>query len=189
MDPMLAALARYRPTVAAGVARRWLDGADLQDATLFAYAAPDRWRGRRADGSEIIVTGSVWWTRRGPDEAWIREGDARGRTPHHSGYVRDMLFPGRLQVLTDRRTILAYTQARPDGSVHLLLEALEPEPLRLAVDVAAAGYLTRLEAMAPGGRRVALMEMVADVTADLDPAIFDPAFHWDPPPPPWAREA
>jgi hypothetical protein len=189
MDPMLAALARYRPTVAAGVARRWLDGSDLQDTTLFAYAAPDRWRVRRADGSELVVTGAVWWTRRGPDEAWIREADAHGRTPHHSGYVRDMLFPGRLQVLTDRRTTLVHTQARSDGSLHLLLEALEPEPLRLVVDVAAAGHLTRVEAMASDGRRVALMELVADVAADLSPAIFDPAFHWDPPPPPWPREA
>jgi hypothetical protein len=48
MDPMLAALARYRPTVAAGVARRWLDGSDPQDTSLFAYAALDRWRVRRA---------------------------------------------------------------------------------------------------------------------------------------------
>jgi hypothetical protein len=69
-----------------------------------------------------------------------------------------MLFPRRLKVLTDRRTTLAYTHARPDGSLHLLLEALEPEPIRVVVDVAAAGYLTRLEAMAPGGRRVALGE-------------------------------
>jgi hypothetical protein len=183
MDPMLAAVARYRPTVAAGVARRWLDGSDRPDATVFGYAAPNRWRVRRVDGSELVVTGSVWWTRPGPNEAWIRDEDERGRPPHHSGYVRDMLFPGRLQVLTDRRTTLAYTRARPDGSRHLLLEALEPESLRLAVDVAAAGYLTRVEAMAPGGRRVALMEMVADVATDLDPAIFDPAFHWNPPPP------
>jgi hypothetical protein len=182
MDPMLAALARYRPTVAAGAARRWLDGPDVNDAAQFVYAAPDRWRVRRVDGSELVVTGSVWWSRRGPDEAWIRHEDEHGRTPHHSGYVRDMLFPGRLQLLTDRRTTLAYTQARPDGSLHLLLEAVEPEPLRLALDVAAAGYLTRVEATAPGDRRVALIEMVADVAADPDPAIFDPAFHWHPSP-------
>ncbi len=125
----------------------------------------------------------MWWTRRGPDEAWLRDEDEHGRTPHHSGYVRDMLYPGRLQVLTDRRTTLAHTQARPDGSLHLLLETQEPRPLRLALDVAAAGYLPRVEAVAPGGRRVALMEMVADVTTDPDPAMFDPAFHWDPPPP------
>jgi hypothetical protein len=62
-----------------------------------------------------------------------------------------MLFPGRPQVLTDRHTTLAYTRARPDRSLHLLLEALEPQPLRLAVDVAAAGHPTRLEATAPGG--------------------------------------
>jgi hypothetical protein len=189
MDPMLAALARYRPTVATGVARRQLDGADSQDATAFVYAAPDRWRVRRADGSELVVTGSVWWTRRGPDEAWTREEDAHGRTVHHSGYVQDMLFPGRLQVLTDPRTTLAYAQARPDGSLQLLLEVVEPEPLRLALEVAAAGYITHVEAVTPGGRRVALMEMAADVTAGLDPAIFDPAFRWDPPPPPWPRDA
>jgi len=27
------------------------------------------------------------------------------------------------------------------------------------------------------------MEMVADVAADLDPAVFDPALPWAPPPP------
>jgi hypothetical protein len=78
---MLAALARYRPTVAAGAARRWLDGSDRPDATFFGYAAPDRWRVRRVDGSELVVTGSVWWTRPRPDEAWTRHEDEHGRTP------------------------------------------------------------------------------------------------------------
>jgi hypothetical protein len=181
VDPFLASLSRYRPTRAEGTARRWLDGSDAHDMTVFAYAAPDRWRIRRADGSELVVTGPRWWTRSGPDEVWTHEEDPHGGTVHHSGYVQDLLFPGRMRVLTDHRTSLAYTQTRPDGSVHLLLDASEPEPLRLAVDVAAAGYLTRVEATAPGGRRVGLMEMVADVEADLDPAIFDPACSWNPP--------
>ena len=185
MDPMLAALVRYRPRVAAGSARRWLQGPEVRDATQFVYVAPDRWRVRRADGTELVAVGPVWWKRLGPDESWIRHEDERGRAPHHSGYVRDMLFPGRLQVLTDPRTTLAYTEARSDGSLHLLLEALAPQPLRWVVDVAAAGYLTRLEATVPDGQRLGCVEMTADVSPDLDHEVFDPVTDWDPPPLPW----
>jgi hypothetical protein len=189
MDPTLAALARYRPTVAAGSARRWLEGPEVHDAIQFVYAAPDRWRVRRADGTELVAVGPVSWQRLGRDAEWARHEDEHGRAPHHSGYVRDMLFPGRVQVLTDRRTTVAYTEVRVDGSLHLLLEAHEPEPLRWSVDVAAAGYLTGLEATAPGGRRVGRVEMIADVSPDLDPGVFDPATDWDPPPPTWHRPA
>ena len=114
MDPTLAALGRYWPAVATGVARR----TGRTDTMPPCSSTPNRIGG--VSGARMAQSSSSPARCAGRAPPRTARGSQAGTSTaaplHHSGYVRDMRFPGRLQVLTDRRTTLAYTHARPDGS-------------------------------------------------------------------------
>jgi hypothetical protein len=65
-----------------------------------------------------------------------------------------------------------------DGSWRVHLDVQEPVPGRMIVDVAASGYVTRLEGRDDG--RTVVLEMTADLTQLPRSELFDPATSWEP---------
>lgn len=175
-DISLDELRRLHPHAATGRVRRLRDGL-VEDEAEFAYLGPARWRVRHRSGEEIVVDGEDWWTRGAQTAPWLHDRADPGETPHHSGDLQAMLFPGRLPAVYDSRSVVTSQEPLGDGGRRLVVHHREPVDGETTLDVSPDGHLMRLE-----GREGGVVVIELDVDSWEPPAaeLFDPQAPWAP---------
>jgi len=173
----LTSLAGFRPEAAVGTARRLTDGREA-DAAAFLFLGPARWRVRHRTGEEIVVVGDTSWTRAGPGADWERQASDDGSEPHHNGYLKALLFPHLLPAVSDPGSVVVAEEWADDGSARLTVRYEFPEPGSMVLDVAPAGFVSRIEGTDGDSTVVLLMDARLDPVPDS--RLFDPAVAWDP---------
>jgi hypothetical protein len=171
----LAELRQVAPGAASGRIRRLRDGV-VQDAAVFLYLAPTRWRVRHQSGTEIVVHGADWWERESAAAAWRHNRAELGTTVHHNGDLQGMLFPARLPAIGDVRSVVTAQQVLDNGDRRLTIRYREPVEGTATADVSPDGHLARFEGWE---NRAVVIELRVDSWDPPRNELFDPEVTWE----------
>jgi len=171
----LAELRQVAPGAAGGRVRRMLDGV-VQDAAIFLYRAPARWRVRHQGGKELVVHGPDWWERESAAAAWRHDRAESGATVHHNGDLQGMLFPARLPAIGDVGSVVTAQQVLDNGDRRLTIRYREPVEGTATADVSPDGHLVRLEGWDDGA---VVIELRVDSWEPPPSELFDPDVEWE----------